>query len=339
MTKDKFPRPKVFIGSSVEGLDVAYAVQENLEHDAEVTVWSQGVFEPAQTTLETLEKELGTFDFALFVFTPDDVVRIRGHQLGAVRDNVLFELGLAIGKLGRERAFILMPREEKPTRLPTDLLGVTPATYNPNRTDENFLAALGPACNQLKRTIKRLGLAARRSQSNAAAETVASGLSTELKQQLTTMLIEQNARVEGAFKTFETNFRGFLDTQQRVDQAMDPLDSLQRLAKEMLSQDARVLLKLIAGHHLTFDQYDGLLSTSISHALEQLRDVGFLIPMEGYDKRGKEVPVYWFPPGLAALLRDFASNLQFSASTIKRVADKLSAVGYQIKSVDKKPSQ
>lgn len=32
-------RPPLFIGSSVEGLEVAYALQENLEFDCEPTVW------------------------------------------------------------------------------------------------------------------------------------------------------------------------------------------------------------------------------------------------------------------------------------------------------------
>jgi len=71
---------------------------------------------------------------------------MRGKDNGAVRDNVLFELGLFIGRLGKDRNFIILPKGyEENLHRPTDLLGLTPALYEPNRQDENLQAALGPA--------------------------------------------------------------------------------------------------------------------------------------------------------------------------------------------------
>src|ERR1700743_3620743 len=99
-------KPTVFIGSSVEALDIAKAIQANLQHTANSTVWDQDIFVPAAYTLESLETEIKNSDFAIFVFRPDDVLKIRNIRKSAVRDNVLFELGLFTGFLGRDRCFI-----------------------------------------------------------------------------------------------------------------------------------------------------------------------------------------------------------------------------------------
>lgn len=149
-------KPTLFIGSSVESLSLAYAAQENLEHDAEVTAWPQGVFEPSRFTLESILEALGRADFGFFIFSGDDITKIRRTDYITVRDNVLFELGLFIGRLGRERTFFLIPRDVADFRLPTDLLGITPLSFDPDRRDGNMAAALGPACHRVREAMKRL---------------------------------------------------------------------------------------------------------------------------------------------------------------------------------------
>ena len=149
-------KSKIFVASSKEGLEIAYAVQENLEHDAEVTVWSQA-FEPSKFTLDSLIDGLDDYDFGSFIFSPDDVVIIRNLEQTAIRDNVVLELGMFIGRLGKERCFIVLPRGQEDLRLPTDLLGLTPVIFEPDRTDKNLNAALGPACHQMRKRIRQLG--------------------------------------------------------------------------------------------------------------------------------------------------------------------------------------
>lgn len=149
-------KPKIFIGSSVEGLNVAYAVQENLKFVAETTVWDQGAFNLSETTLESLLVILESSDFGVFVFSPDDYTKIRGKGDLAVRDNVLFELGLFVGKLGRKRSFIVVP-DNKEFHLPTDLIGMTPGKYENERTDGNMQAGTGSASNKIREAIKKMG--------------------------------------------------------------------------------------------------------------------------------------------------------------------------------------
>lgn len=146
-------KPTVFIGSSVEALDIAHTVQELLEFDCESTVWTQDVFKPSTTALADLYVRTRRSELAIFVFTPDDEIVMRGETTRVPRDNVIFELGLFIGALEPRRCFIVQPREVS-MHLPTDLLGVTPLTYPTDRRDKNLLAAMGPASNQLRRAIR-----------------------------------------------------------------------------------------------------------------------------------------------------------------------------------------
>ena len=148
-------KPAVFIGSSVEGLSIAHAVQQLLEHDADVTVWSQGVFELSHYPLDSLREALRNSDFGIFIFTPDDMVEMRNEKHSAVRDNVIFEMGMFVGLLGKEKNFIVMPKSQKDLHLPTDLVGLNPAVYDPVRRDGNLTAALGPACNAIRSAIQK----------------------------------------------------------------------------------------------------------------------------------------------------------------------------------------
>jgi hypothetical protein len=149
-------KPSVFIASSVEGLPVAESINSNLDHISYPTMWPTGTFKLGSTTIDSLVKKSSDVDFAVFVFTPDDVTTIRKETQPVVRDNVLFELGLFIGALGKERCYIVRPRGSE-MHLPSDLLGVTAADYEAGRPDGDLGSALNHACKQIKDRIAELG--------------------------------------------------------------------------------------------------------------------------------------------------------------------------------------
>jgi hypothetical protein len=170
-------RPRIFVGSSREQLALAYAIQQEVEHSTEPTVWTQGIFEPSGTTMGSLLSATAACDAAIFVFSPDDLLRLRHHDHSVVRDNVVFELGLFIGRLGLNRVFFLTPRETE-LHLPTDLLGVTPATFDAHRSDGNLRAAVGPACQQILAQV-HLALATPPARAKVPAEKATDSLSDE----------------------------------------------------------------------------------------------------------------------------------------------------------------
>ncbi|MER9594065.1 TIR domain-containing protein [Mesorhizobium sp. M0244] len=147
---------RILLISSAEGLPIAQTFQECFEHDKEIVVdiWKDGVFRLSDYALESLERALEECDFGVAIATADDVVTSRKQRWPAPRDNVIFELGLFMGRLGRERA-ILMEQRDEGVKLPTDTLGMTTLTYNFD--EKRAVASLGPAYSKLKRHILEKG--------------------------------------------------------------------------------------------------------------------------------------------------------------------------------------
>ena len=147
--------PKLFIISSSEALDVAHAIRTNLEHDVFSTVWDQGVFFAGGYPLEALERLVSESDFALAIAEPDDIVDSRGTRAPTLRDNVLFELGLFMGKLTRHRSILVHPKVPD-LRLPSDLQGLTLMSYAVSA--DPLPARVAPVCDQVRLLVKRLGV-------------------------------------------------------------------------------------------------------------------------------------------------------------------------------------
>ena len=119
-------KPTIFIGSSSEALPLAKAIKVELTKDFNVEIWNERLFELGEDTLNNLLRFVQCYDFALLILTGDDFTKSRGKAIKSPRDDVIFELGLFMGALGRRRAFpIVAPAKRRAVKLPTDILGNT----------------------------------------------------------------------------------------------------------------------------------------------------------------------------------------------------------------------
>lgn len=156
MLRQPNEKPRLFLGSSVEAIHVIKAIQSGLQYEPVVAVcWGDGVFGASQYTLESLEAQVQNADFALMAFTPDDVTRSRKKQGDSPRDNVILELGLFMGALGRLRTFIVQ-EQGAALKIPSDLHGLTTLRYQQGRP-EDLRVRVAPVCTELAHRMKSLG--------------------------------------------------------------------------------------------------------------------------------------------------------------------------------------
>jgi predicted nucleotide-binding protein len=143
--------PELFIGSSSESLPVVELIAEALVNDAKVTTWTdRTVFRPTHFYVEELLRIPDIFDFGLFLFEPDDIVESRGVALAAPRDNVVFELGLFMSRLGLQRAFAMGPRGR--VRILSDISGLKLVEYDEPPEVTQIRAVLTTAKDEIARS-------------------------------------------------------------------------------------------------------------------------------------------------------------------------------------------
>jgi hypothetical protein len=192
--------PRVFLGSSAEGKDVAERLAARLDRDGsiETKVWTQGVFDIGTHALDSLIRQAAISDFAVLVLSPDDSVESRDTLSQAPRDNVIFELGLFIGALGGDRTYMVQP-DGVDLKLPSDLAGITQARYNGKRSDGDLDSALNGPTLIIRDRIKALGIRHASSSAGpskpAPAEAAAS----------TPAPAEATADIESSLRTLENN--------------------------------------------------------------------------------------------------------------------------------------
>src|SRR5438046_1967064 len=154
---------KVFVASSTESEAIAKTIQTRLQAElgerAVIDLW-RNKFDVSETAIESLEAVAEEADFAVVVMSGDDITISRNKEAVVPRDNLIFELGLFIGALGRERSLIARidktRDDNEDLKLPSDILGVTVLSCSAASPDE-LTASLQIQCERLAAQMARRG--------------------------------------------------------------------------------------------------------------------------------------------------------------------------------------
>ena len=144
--------PAIFIASSTEGNVASNAIEAQLKAIAGDSLiikhWTKQ-FQLSKVYIESLEDSVNNCDFGVFVLTADDLLNIRKVKTRAPRDNVIFELGLFMGRLGRNRCFIFVQtNNNSEVKMPSDLLGLENSKFT-SPTDNNWEKSLTEGCKSV----------------------------------------------------------------------------------------------------------------------------------------------------------------------------------------------
>ncbi len=146
----------VLIISSAESVAIARTIENAFEHDPfKVVVWTNGAFRASHYSIDSLESALDQSDIAIAIADSGAAPENLATETCSPRDDVIFELGFFMGRLGRHRTFLVEPRGEE-VKLPPGFAGINTITYKCSERG-NLTHALTPACNRLREIIRDLG--------------------------------------------------------------------------------------------------------------------------------------------------------------------------------------
>jgi hypothetical protein len=148
------PELVVFSSGKVAHAGITGAIRDELsKRGFTVTLWTEGFFPVTEIALKAFLKQLLCYDAAVVVLGDDDIRRDPGQtrsEQHVPRDNVIFELGACMSRLGTKKTFIVCP-DSPEVVLPSYFLGVGRLTYETTRTAANPNAAVGSACDAVAR--------------------------------------------------------------------------------------------------------------------------------------------------------------------------------------------
>jgi hypothetical protein len=119
-------RSSLLVCSSASTLTLARDIRFRLENEVRVSLWTSD-FQVGDVTISALLTQLSSVDYALFLLGEDDIDQSRTIAPSSGL-NSAFELGVAIGSLGRDR--VLIGLQGGSIDLPSDLTGVTVLRLN-----------------------------------------------------------------------------------------------------------------------------------------------------------------------------------------------------------------
>ena len=146
--KKAIDKPTLFIAVSGKSASIAEAIKLNFDKEADVDIWTENVFHINEGTLESLMNRASYYDFFIAVFAADDVAIINKKKKNVTRDNVIFEFGLFLGRIGLNRTFFVL---EEGVELFSDWNGVTTTSF---KRRENLVSALGTSCIKIREKMK-----------------------------------------------------------------------------------------------------------------------------------------------------------------------------------------